>query len=136
MSESSQSAVVVDTNTMFSIFSKSSKTVVDSEKSASVYGDSLAGSRVSQNDITHVPRDVRSSVSACKEYKRERKKSRSRNFRGLFSSDCEDEITSVVSDNPQLYHRSCSMVSIFCVTLLFHFNYIRNKSIFRMVTIL
>ena len=136
MSESSQSAVVVDTNTMFSIFSKSSKTVVDSEKSASVYGDSLAGSRVSQNDITHVPRDVRSSVSACKEYKRERKKSRSRNFRGLFSSDCEDEITSVVSDNPQLYHRSCSMVSIFRVTLLFHFNYVRNKSIIRMVTFL
>ena len=97
---------------MFSIFSKSSKTVVDSEKSASVYGDSLSSTRVSQNDITHVPRDVRSSVSACKEYKRERKKSRSRNFRGLFSSDCEDEITSVVSDNPQLYHRSCSMVSI------------------------
>ena len=59
--------------------------------------------------------DVRScvSVSNSKEYKRERKKSRSRNFRGLFSSDCEDEITSVVSDNPQLYHshRSCSMVS-------------------------
>lgn len=96
--------------TMFSIFSKSSKTVVDSDKASSVYADTV-GSRVSQNDVTHVPRDVRSSVSACKEYKRERKKSRSRNFRGLFSSDCEDEITSVVSDNPQLYHRSCSMVS-------------------------
>ena len=85
------------TTDMFSIFSKS-KT-----------GDA------SQPDLTHVPRDVRScvSVSASKEYKRERKKSRSTNFRGLFSSDCEDEITSVVSDNPQLYHshRSCSMVS-------------------------
>ena len=83
--------------TMFSLFSKSK--TVDS----------------SQPDLTHVPRDVRScvSVSASKEHKRERKKSRSRNFRGLFSSDCEDEITSVVSDNPQLYHshRSCSMVS-------------------------
>ena len=62
--------------------------------------------------MSHVPRDVRSSVSVTKEYKRERKKSRSRQFRGLFSSDIEDEITSVVSDNPQLYHRSCSMVSI------------------------
>ena len=61
--------------------------------------------------MSHVPRDVRSSVSVTKEYKRERKKSRSRQFRGLFSSDIEDEITSVVSDNPQLYHRSCSMVS-------------------------
>ena len=83
---------------MFSIFSKSK--AVDS----------------SQTDLSRVPRDVRScvSVSASKEYKRERKKSRSRNFRGLFSSDCEDEITSVVSDNPQLYHshKSCSMVSM------------------------
>merc|ERR1712012_92346 len=112
VSELSQSAVVVDTNTMFSIFSKSSKTVVDSEKSASVYGDSLAGSRVCQHDVSHVPYDVRSSVSACKEYKRERKKSRSRNFRGLFSSDVEDEVNSVVSDNPQLYHRSCSMSTL------------------------
>jgi len=84
---------------------------VDSDKASSVYADTI-GSRVSQNDVTHVPRDVRSSVSACKEYKRERKKSRSRNFRGLFSSDCEDEITSVVSDNPQLYHRSCSMSTL------------------------
>ena len=35
-----------------------------------------------------------------------------KNFRSLFGSDCEDEITSVVSDNPQLYHRSASMVSL------------------------
>jgi len=44
-----------------------------------------------------------------KKYKKEKKKSRSRNFRGLFNSDCEDEIHSVLSDNPQLYHRSSSM---------------------------
>ena len=98
---------------MFSIFSKSSKTVVgDSDKPASVYGDNHHGTRLSHHDVSHVPYDVRSSVSACKEYKRERKKSRSRNFRGLFSSDVEDEINSVVSDNPQLYHRSCGMVNI------------------------
>ena len=99
---------------MFSIFSKSSKTVLggESDKPASVYGDSHHVPRHSQHDVSHVPYDVRSSVSACKEYKRERKKSRSRNFRGLFSSDVEDEINSVVSDNPQLYHRSCSMVNI------------------------
>jgi len=59
--------------------------------------------------------EVRSSVSVNtntsenKKYKKEKKKSRSRNFRGLFNSDCEDEINSVVSDNPQLYHRSNSM---------------------------
>ena len=102
--------LTVTTDTMFSIFSKSSKNVVDSEKACSVYSESPM-TRVSQTDVSHVPRDVRSAVSTSKEYKRERKKSRSRNFRGLFSSDCEDEITSVVSDNPQLYHRSCSMVS-------------------------
>ena len=111
-SETSQSEDVSvprsSTHTMFSIFSKSSKAVIDNSE-RSVYGDVP---RVSHHDVSHVPYDVRSSVSACKEYKRERKKSRSRNFRGLFSSDVEDEVNSVVSDNPQLYHRSCSMVRI------------------------
>ena len=99
---------------MFSIFSKSSKTVVaaDSDRAASCYNEPVTRGTCSEAVMSHVPRDVRSSVSVTKEYKRERKKSRSRQFRGLFSSDIEDEITSVVSDNPQLYHRSCSMVSI------------------------
>ena len=97
---------------MFSIFSKSSKTVVaDSDRAASCYNEPVTRGTCSEAVMSHVPRDVRSSVSVTKEYKRERKKSRSRQFRGLFSSDIEDEITSVVSDNPQLYHRSCSMVS-------------------------
>ena len=43
---------------------------------------------------------------------RERRRGKQKHFRALFGSDCEDEITSVVSDNPQLYHRSASMVSI------------------------
>ena len=55
---------------------------------------------------------VNTNVSDNKKYRKEKKKSRSKHFRGLFSSDCEDEINSVVSDNPQLYHRSISMVSI------------------------
>ena len=45
-------------------------------------------------------------------YREKRRGVRTKNFRGLFGSDCEDEITSVVSDNPQLYHRSASMVSL------------------------
>ena len=45
-------------------------------------------------------------------YRDKRRAVKSKNFRGLFGSDCEDEITSVVSDNPQLYHRSASMVSL------------------------
>jgi len=55
---------------------------------------------------------VRSSVSINmdtsenRKYRKEKKKLRSRNFRGLFNSDCEAEIQSVVSDNPQLYQRS------------------------------
>lgn len=99
---------------MFSIFSKSSKTVVtDSDRAASCYNEPVTRGTCSEAVMSHVPRDVRSSVSVTKEYKRERKKSRSRQFRGLFSSDIEDEITSVVSDNPQLYHRSCSMVSAY-----------------------
>ena len=97
---------------MFSIFSKSSKTVVaDSDRAASCYNEPVTRGTCSEAVMSHVPRDVRTSVSVTKEYKRERKKSRSRQFRGLFSSDIEDEVTSVVSDNPQLYHRSCSMVS-------------------------
>ena len=86
---------------------------------SSLFSKSRAAEPSSQVELSPAGRgDVRSCVSVnmsnSKEYKRERKKSRSRNFRGLFSSDCEDEITSVVSDNPQLYHshRSCSMVSM------------------------
>ena len=96
------------TETMFSIFSKSSKTVVDSERGGVYTGDP------STPHPRHPgpPSEVRSAVAGHhKEYKRERKKSRTRHFRSMFSSDCEDEVTSVVSDNPQLYHRSCSMVS-------------------------
>ena len=85
---------------------------------SSLFSKSRTAEPSSQVELSPAGRgDVRSCVSVnmsnSKEYKRERKKSRSRNFRGLFSSDCEDEITSVVSDNPQLYHshRSCSMVS-------------------------
>ena len=85
---------------------------------SSLFSKSRTAGESSQVELSPAGRgDVRSCVSVSqshsKEYKRERKKSRSRNFRGLFSSDCEDEITSVVSDNPQLYHshRSCSMVS-------------------------
>ena len=42
---------------------------------------------------------------------RERKKRRSRKLSRLFGSDAEEESSSVVSDNPQLYGRSVSMVS-------------------------
>lgn len=108
----SELPVTAQSVNMFSIFSKSSKTVVaDSDRAASCYNEPVTRGTCSEAVMSHVPRDVRSSVSVTKEYKRERKKSRSRQFRGLFSSDIEDEITSVVSDNPQLYHRSCSMVS-------------------------
>lgn len=72
-------------------------------------------------DNTSAIMEVRSNINfqssnhSQKHYNKYREKRRavkSKNFRGLFGSDCEDEITSVVSDNPQLYHRSASMVSL------------------------
>ena len=96
------------TETMFSIFSKSSKTIVDSDRGGVYTGDPSTPHPRPPGP----PSEVRSCVAGHhKEYKRERKKSRTRHFRSMFSSDCEEEVTSVVSDNPQLYHRSCSMVS-------------------------
>ena len=93
---------------MFSIFSKSSKTIVDSDRGGVYTGDPSTPHPRPPGP----PSEVRSCVAGHhKEYKRERKKSRTRHFRSMFSSDCEEEVTSVVSDNPQLYHRSCSMVS-------------------------
>ena len=112
---------------MFSLFSKSSKGVAKNTCDDSVLKRNFSGSQGTLNtDREEIPSlspyknnqfEVRSSVSVNtnnsenKKYKKEKKKSRSRNFRGLFNSDCEDEINSVVSDNPQLYHRSSSMVS-------------------------
>ena len=112
---------------MFSLFSKSSKGVAKNGSDDTVHKRIFSGSQGTLNtDREEIPClspyknnqfEVRSSVSVNtnnsenKKYKKEKKKSRSRNFRGLFNSDCEDEINSVVSDNPQLYHRSSSMVS-------------------------
>jgi len=58
--------------------------------------------------------DVRSTVSTVsaqdKESRKEQKKSgRNKKLSRLFASDCEDELQSVVSDNPNLYNRSISM---------------------------
>jgi len=110
---------------MFSLFSKSSKGVAKQSSDEPVHKRNFSGSQGTLNtDREEIPSlspyknnqfEVRSSVSVNtnnsenKKYKKEKKKSRSRNFRGLFNSDCEDEINSVVSDNPQLYHRSSSM---------------------------
>ena len=58
-------------------------------------------------------------------YRDKRRPVKSKNFRGLFGSDCEDEITSVVSDNPQLYHRSSSMVSLGIHNMKVLFFYVR-----------
>ena len=113
---------------MFSLFSKSSKGVEKyncDEIVLIVFFSGSQGSLATDQEeiVSQLPyRDnqfeVRSSVSVNmkssenKKYKKDKKKSRSRNFRGIFNSDCEDEILSVVSDNPQLYHRSISMVSL------------------------
>ena len=58
--------------------------------------------------------EVRSSVSTVsaqdkKMRKEQKKSSRNKKLSRLFTSDCEDELQSVVSDNPQLYNRSISM---------------------------
>ena len=113
---------------MFSLFSKSSKGVEKHNSDQSVFNRNVTGPQGSlTTDRDEIPSlspyrdnqlEVRSSVSVnmnkgeTKKYKKEKKKSRSRNFRGLFNSDCEDEIHSVLSDNPQLYHRSSSMVRV------------------------
>ena len=110
---------------MFSLFSKSSKGITKHNSDGTVLKNNLSGSQGTLNsDRENMPSlspyrdnqyEVRSSVSvnikSSENKKNRKKKARSRNFRGLFNSDCEDEIQSVVSDNPQLYHRSSSMVS-------------------------
>merc|ERR1711892_899253 len=103
---------------MFSLFSKSSKGVEKHNIDQSGPRGSLTTDRdeiPSLSPYRDSQLEVRSSVSVnmnkseSKKYKK--KKSRSRNFCGRFNSDCEDEIQSVVSDNPQLYQCSSSMVS-------------------------
>ena len=42
--------------------------------------------------------------------KEQKKSSRNKKLSRLFASDCEEELQSVVSDNPHLYNRSSSMV--------------------------
>ena len=112
--------------TMFSLFSKSSRGVskhsTENFEFKGNYSSSIGTLAADREEIPSLSPyknnqfEVRSSVSVntniseTKKYKKEKKKSRSNNFRGLFNSDCEDEINSVVSDNPQLYHRSSSMV--------------------------
>ena len=112
---------------MFSLFSKSSRGVSKNPRENSDLKSNCSGSigtltadreeSPSLSPYKNNQFEVRSTVSVntniseTKKYKKTKKKSRSRNFRGLFNSDCEDEINSVVSDNPQLYHRSSSMVS-------------------------
>ena len=109
---------------MFSLFSKS-KGVAKHNSDEKELKQNVSGSQgtlnidrddiLSRSPFRDSQLEVRSSLSANikssenKKYKKN--KGRSRNFRGLFNSDCEDEIQSVVSDNPQLYHRSSSMVS-------------------------
>jgi len=58
--------------------------------------------------------DVRSTVSTVsaqdkKSRKEQKKNGRNKKLSRLFASDCEDELQSVVSDNPNLYNRSISM---------------------------
>ena len=110
---------------MFSLFSKSSKGVTKQNSDERFLKRNVSGSQGALNmDREEIPSlspykdrpyEARSCVSAntksSEEKKYKKKKSRSRNFRGLFNSDFEDEMQSVVSDNPQLYHRSSSMVS-------------------------
>ena len=55
-------------------------------------------------------------LSQDKKSRKEQKKSgRNKKLSRLFASDCEDELQSVVSDNPNLYNRSISMVHIIIV---------------------
>ena len=112
---------------MFSFFSKSSRGISknlnenpDLMISCSGSVGTLAADRIEKTSLSPYKNnqfEVTSSVSVnanfgeTKKYKKEKKKSRHNNFRRLFNSDCEDEINSVVSDNPQLYNRSSSMVS-------------------------
>ena len=52
-------------------------------------------------------------LSQDKKSRKEQKKSgRNKKLSRLFASDCEDELQSVVSDNPNLYNRSISMVNL------------------------
>ena len=48
-----------------------------------------------------------------KSRKEQKKNGRNKKLSRLFASDCEDELQSVVSDNPNLYNRSISMVGDF-----------------------
>ena len=50
-----------------------------------------------------------------KSRKEQKKSGRNKKLSRLFASDCEDELQSVVSDNPNLYNRSISMVHIIIV---------------------
>ena len=109
---------------MFSLFSKS-KGVAKHNSDEKELTQNVSGSQgtlnidrddiLSRSPFRDSQLEVRSSVSvnikSSENKKYKKNKGRSRNFRGLFNSDCEDEIQSVVSDNPQLYHRSSSMVS-------------------------
>ena len=90
---------------MLSLFSKSFKTTERDEKSHAASRDDLPVSANMWQDGSCV------SVSAHTEQKKERRFLKGKHFRGLFSSDC-DEITSVVSDHPQMYQNSVSMVNI------------------------
>ena len=55
-------------------------------------------------------------VSQDKKSRKEQKKSgRNKKLSRLFASDCEDELQSVVSDNPNLYNRSISMVRFYII---------------------
>ena len=108
---------------MFSIFSKSVKTIP--EHHHHLLGPPGAAIRChgpssdpafSDNTALEVRSNINFQTNNMRHYTkyRERRRTGGRNkhFRSLFVSDCEDEITSVVSDNPQLYHRSASMVSL------------------------
>ena len=110
---------------MFSIFSKSVKTCPDHHH---LHLHGPPGEQIDSNpahelnitaDNITTAMEVRSNINFQtnnvhhRHYNkyRDRRRGKNKNFR-FFGSDCEDEITSVVSDNPQLYHRSASMVSI------------------------